>query len=53
MCHKNNWYVTGNDMKGLVTRNTHVKYMRATSLILRSTKVKIFEKYVKLQGQGL
>ena len=39
-------------MKGLVTMNMHVKYERPVS---RDSdviaKVKVFEKYVKLQGQ--
>ena len=40
-------------MKGLVTRNTHVKYESPASYgSLVMTKVKVFEKYVKLQGQG-
>ena len=43
------WY----DVKGLVTRNTHVKYERFVSHgSFVMTKVKIFEKLVKYQGQG-
>ena len=43
------WY----GVKGLVTRNAQVKYdspvSRGSQLM---TKVKVFEKNVKLQGQG-
>ena len=43
------WY----GVKGLVTRNTHVKYESPISHISQlMTKVKIFEKKDKLQGQG-
>ena len=40
-------------MKGLVTRNTHVQYESPTSSGKKvMAKVKVFQKYVKLQGQG-
>jgi hypothetical protein len=40
-------------MKGLTIRNTQVKYESPTSYQSRvMTKVKVFEKYVKLQGQS-
>ena len=40
-------------MKGLVTRNAHVKYKSPTSSCEEAmTKVKVFEKQVKLQVQG-
>ena len=40
-------------MKGLVTRNTHVKYEGPSSSGKKvMAKVKMFEKLVKLQGQG-
>ena len=43
------WY----DWKGLVTKNTCVKYESpASNGSLVMTKVKVFEKKVKLQGQG-
>ena len=43
------WY----DVKGLVRRNTHVKYESPVSYCsLVMTKVEVFEKKVKLQDQG-
>ena len=40
-------------MKGLVTRNTHVQYENSiTSGKKVMAKVKVFQKKVKLQGQG-
>ena len=40
-------------MKGFVTRNTHVQYESPISSGKEvTTKVKDFQKYVKLQGQG-
>ena len=40
-------------MKGLVTRNTHLQYESPTSSGLKvMAQVKVFQKYVKLQGQG-
>jgi hypothetical protein len=42
------WY----EMKGLARRNTHVKYESSTTHQSKvMTKVKVFEKKVKLQGQ--
>jgi hypothetical protein len=39
-------------MKGLARRNTHVKYESPTNYQSKvMTKVKVFEKKVKLQGQ--
>ena len=38
-----------NDVKGIVTRNTHVKYKSSSGLKVMA-KVKVFEKKVKLQG---
>ena len=41
------------DVKGLVTRNAHVKYESPiTSGKKVMAKIKVFQKYVKLQGQG-
>ena len=46
---KNYWYY----LKGLVTRNTHVQYKSPiTSGKKVMAKVKVFQKLVKLQGQG-
>ena len=43
------WY----QVKGLVTRNTHVQYESPISSGKKvMTKVKVFQKLVKLQGQG-
>ena len=43
------WY----HVKGLVTRNTHVQCESPiTSGYYVMAKVKVFQKYVKLQGQG-
>ena len=40
-------------MKGLITRNTHVKYqISSTHCSKVISKVKVFKKWVKLQGQG-
>ena len=40
-------------VKGLIRRNTHVKYESPVSYgSLVMTKVEVFEKKVKLQGQG-
>ena len=40
-------------MKGLVTRNTHVQYESPISSSKKvMAKVKVFQKWVKLQGQG-
>ena len=40
-------------MKGLITRNLHVKYESPTTYGSRDiAKVKVFEKQVKFQGQG-
>ena len=40
-------------MKGLVTMNAHMQYESPSSSGLKvMAKVKVFEKYVKLQGQG-
>ena len=40
-------------MKGLLTRNTHLQYERPISSGKKVMgKVKVFQKYVKLQGQG-
>ena len=40
-------------MKGLITRNLHVKYESPTTYGSRDiAKVKVFEKWDKLQGQG-
>ena len=40
-------------MKGLVTRNTHVQYESPITCGKKvMAKVKVFQKYVKLQGQG-
>ena len=40
-------------MKGLVTRNTHVQYESPVSSGKKDLdKVKVFQKKVKLQGQG-
>ena len=40
-------------MKGLVTMNTHVQYESPiTSDLKVMAKVKVFQKWVKLQGQG-
>ena len=39
--------------KGLITRNTHVKYQSSSTHCLKViNKVKVFKKWVKLQGQG-
>jgi hypothetical protein len=41
-----------NEMKGLARRNTHVKYESSTTHQSKvMTKVKVFEKKVKLQSQ--
>ena len=43
------WY----HLKGLVTRNTHVQYESPISSGLKvMAKIKVFQKKVKLQGQG-
>ena len=43
------WY----HVKGLATRNTHVQYESPTTSGLKvMAKVKVFQKKVKLQGQG-
>ena len=39
--------------KGLITSNTHVKYQSSSTHCLKViSKVKVFEKWDKLQGQG-
>ena len=41
------------NVKGLVIRNTHVKYESPTSYGLKvMANVKVFQKWVKVQGQG-
>ena len=43
------WY----GVKGLITRNAHVKYESPTSSGKEAmAKVKVFEKSIKFQGQG-
>ena len=45
--------VTGSKKKGFITRNTHVKYQRSSSHCSKViSKVKVFKKWIKLQGQG-
>ena len=40
-------------VKGLITRNNHVKYQSSSNHCSKAIiKVKIFKKYIKLQGQG-
>ena len=39
--------------KGLITRNTHVKYKNSnTRCSVVISKIKVFKKWVKLQGEG-
>jgi hypothetical protein len=46
------WAKVMYQMKGLARRNTHVKYESSTTHRSKViTKVKVFEKNVKLQGQ--
>ena len=46
---KNYWF----PLKGFITRNTHVKYQCSSTHCSRViSNVKVFKKWVKLQGQG-
>ena len=46
---KKKWY----PLKGLITRNTHVKYQRSSTCCSKViSKVKVLKKRVNLQSQG-